>query len=175
MYQKADFKYLDGGSFQALELPYVGKELSMVVLLPKKADGLADLEKNLTADALSIWIKSLRANEIEVTLPKFKVTAEFLINDELAALGMKLAFTRAADFSGLNGGKESLWISAVVHKAFVDVNEEGTEAAAATGVVITTESVRRIPVFRADHPFLFLIRDTRSDSILFMGRLVEPK
>jgi len=175
MHQKQTFGYHDGGSFQALEMPYVGKDLSMVVLLPKKVDGLADLEKSLTPANLGRWLKGLRSKEVQVALPRFKMTSAFQLKETLSSLGMPLAFSRRADFSGINGGKEPLFISAVVHKAFVDVNEQGTEAAAATGVVVGTTSARVTPEFRADRPFVFLIRDKRSDSVLFLGRVVNPR
>jgi serpin B len=175
MFQKATFGHLDGGTFQALEMPYAGKELSMVVLLPKKADGLAALEKELTPDALAGWLKKLRQQEVMVTFPRFRVTAEFELKSALSDLGMPLAFSAAADFSGMNKDRERLYLSAVVHKAFVEVNEEGTEAAAATGVVVKARAAPADPVvFRADRPFLFLIRDGRSGSVLFLGRLVNP-
>jgi serpin B len=175
MYQTHDFKYLDGGSFQALEMPYAGKDLAMLALLPKKVDGLADLEKALAADKLADWVGRLRKQEVVVTLPRFKTTAEFSLKDTLSALGVKQAFNPAgADFSGMDGERD-LFISAVVHKAYVDVNEKGTEAAAATGVVVTlTSAAPQRPVFRADHPFVFLIRDTRNGSVLFLGRVVNP-
>jgi serpin B len=174
MHQMARFKYLDADGVQALELPYAGKELSMVVLLPKKTDGLAELEKMLSADKVAGWLGKLREQEVIVALPKFKTTCEYSLNGPLAALGMKKAFGPTADFSGMNGRKDDLYIQAVVHKAFVDVNEEGTEAAGATGIAV---GVKALPVrreFRADHPFVFLIRDTRNDSILFLGRVVNP-
>jgi serpin B len=174
MHQTGKFGYLDGGTFQALEMPYAGKDLSMVVLLPKKAEGLADLEKSLTPENLAGWLKRLREQEVEVALPRFKVTAEFELKPVLASMGMTLAFGRKADFSGMNGRRD-LYLSAVVHKAFVEVNEKGTEAAAATGVVVREKSARVTPVFRADHPFVFLIRDRRSASVLFMGRLANPR
>jgi len=179
MHRKDKFKYLDGGTFQALDLPYVGKELSMVVFLPKKADGIADFEKNLTAAKLTEWTTTLgkmRERDVEVFLPKFKMTSEFSLKKELSALGMSDAFTASADFSGMST-KEKLLIQDVVHKAFVEVNEEGTEAAAATGVVIgvTSAVIDPDPVFRADHPFFFAIRDNRNGSILFAGRLVTPE
>jgi serpin B len=179
MHQTHAYGYLDAGTFQILEMPYVGKELSMVVLLPKKLDGLADLEKSLTADRLDDWLKRLHTEDVIVTLPKFKTTGEFSLADALKSLGMKQAFDEnTANFKGLNGGKEPLFISAVVHKAFVDVNEEGTEAAAATGVIIARPTAvidpKPTPVFRADHPFVFLIRDRTSGSILFLGRLADP-
>src|SRR5205823_4183619 len=123
---------------------YVGKDLAMVVLLPKKVDGLADLEKNLTPDNLTAWLGKLRKQNVLVTLPKFKSTAEFTLNKPLKALGMQAAFGPAADLSGIGGSKGDLFISAVVHKAFVDVNEEGTEAAAATGVSVTLTSAQII-------------------------------
>jgi serpin B len=178
MNQKGKFKYLDGGDFQALEMPYVGKELSLVAFLPKKPDGLTDFEKQLTAANLTKWLAGMREREVQVAFPKFKVEAEFSLNGALQGMGMSDAFSRpVADFSGINGKKNDLYISAVVHKAFVEVNEEGSEAAAATAVVIGTLSARidPDPVFRADHPFLFLIRDNRSGSVLFLGRLIEPK
>jgi serpin B len=174
MSQTGKFNYLDGDSFQALELPYAGKDLSMVVFLPKRADGLADFEKQLTAANRAGWLPKLRAQEVVVGLPKFKVTSEFSLKDTLSALGMPRAFSGRADFSGLDGSKD-LFLSAVVHKAYVDVNEEGTEAAAATGVVVKLAAAPVGRVFRADHPFVFLIRDRRSGSILFMGRLTNPQ
>jgi serpin B len=175
MHQTAKFRYHEADDVQLLEMPYGGKELSMVVLLPKKVDGLAGLEKSLTADRLAGWLGKVREQEVIVTLPKFKMTSEFSLNGALEALGMKKAFQMpGADFSGING-KDDLYIKAVVHKAFVDVNEEGTEAAAATGVVVGVKSVPAAkPEFRADHPFVFLIRDTRNGSVLFLGRLVAP-
>jgi serpin B len=174
MQQTAKFRYHDAGSLQVLEMPYAGKELSMVVLLPRKIDGLAELEKSLTADKLAGWLSKAREEEVVVSLPKFKATSEFSLKDALTALGVKKAFTPMANFSGING-KEDLYVSAVVHKAFVDVNEEGTEAAAATGAGVVTLSLPAPkPAFRADHPFVFLIRDRRNDSVLFLGRIVNP-
>jgi len=176
MNQTGPFKYMQDNGFKALELPYKGKRLSMVVFLPDKVDGLAGFEKTLTAESLSKWLSRLRRTpKVIVGLPKFKVTAEFRLGKVLKSLGMTDAFSGAADFSGMNGLK-NLFISAVVHKAFVDVNEEGTEAAAATAVVIgrTSVMVRPPPVFRADHPFLFLIRDNVSGCILFLGRVLYP-
>jgi serpin B len=176
MRQAGRFAYHDGGSVQVLEMPYVGKDLSMVVLLPQKADGLADLEKSLTPDKLAGWIKALRPYTVDVTLPRFKLTHALSLKETLASMGMTDAFGEKADFSGIDGTRD-LYISAVVHKAFVDVNEKGTEAAGATGVIVGARSagVRRVAEFKADHPFVFLIRDRRSDSVLFLGRLANPK
>jgi serpin B len=176
MHQQARFAYLDGPDFQLLEMPYAGKDLSMVVLLPKKLDGLASLEKELTAANLGRWLKGAQEQKVQVALPRFRLTAEFGLNKALAELGMPSAFSESADFSGMGGSKGELYLSAVVHKAFVDVNEEGTEAAAATGAVVAARALGPVvPVFRADHPFVFLIRDRRSDSVLFLGRLASPQ
>ena len=172
MHQTGRFKYHDGGTFEALELPYAGDALSMVVLLPKKTDDLANLEGSLTAAKLD----GLRPRHVAVAMPRFKMEAGFELQDELSGMGMPVAFGGKADFSGINGQRD-LFISAVIHKAYVDVNEEGTEAAAATAVVMPRLAIRPEPVvsFRADHPFVFVIRDNRSGSILFLGRVMNPK
>lgn len=165
--------YAEFDALQALELPYVGDELSMIVLLPREQDGLAALERQLTAANLARWRGAIRRREVEAWLPRFKLESEFELNKTLAALGMVDAFGDAADFSGMTG-QRNLFISAVVHKAFVDVNENGTEAAAATAVGMTLSIPPPPPTFRADHPFLFLIQERRTGSVLFLGRLVKP-
>jgi len=192
MRQTGDFKYaefpdLDSTNtrsmlssityLQVLELPYVGDDLSMIVLLPREADGLDHLEAGMTAENLTAWTANLKSQKMQVFLPKFKMTSEFHLAETLKALGMPDAFTSQADFSGMDGRKD-LFISDVIHKAFVEVNEEGTEAAAATAIVMfggaAPSNQPPIPVFRADHPFLFLIRDNRDGSILFVGRVADP-
>lgn len=152
----------------------------MIVLLPKEIEGLAGLEAKLTFQNLQQWIGSLKhEDEVKVYLPRFKTTSQFQLNGTLSEMGMPSAFDRdAADFSGMTDS-EDLFISAVIHKAFVDVNEEGTEAAAATGVAVAVtaapvEEPKVPPVFRADHPFVFMIRDNRTRAILFLGRIVNP-
>jgi serpin B len=175
MTERGDFNYVENDTLQAVELPYTGKGVSMIVLLPRKRDGLGELEKQLTAKNLSDWTGALRPEkELNVTLPKFKMTLQFELTKELEALGMKDAFSTEADLSGMGGEPGYLYLSHVIHKAFVDVNEEGTEAAAATGVVVRTLALKVTPVFRADHPFVFVIRDNKSGAILFMGRLLKP-
>jgi len=176
MHQAERFGYLDTDEFQALEMPYKGGMLAMAVFLPKKADGLPDFEKSLTADGLEAWLSKLSRQEVIVTFPKFKTTSAFSLGDPLKAMGMADAFSGAADFSGMST-QERFFIQAALHKAFVDVNERGTEAAAATAVIMgaTAMPPRPKPVFTADHPFLFLIRDTRSGTILFLGRVMNPK
>jgi serpin B len=158
-------------------MPYVNNELSMIIFLSKRTDGLAEFEKKFTTENLSQWLVRIHKREVIVSVPKFKMTCLFSLADVLKQMGMTDAFVSAvADFSGMNG-KRDLFISAVIHKAFVDVNEEGTEAAAATAVVVRATAIgpKEMPVFRADHPFLFLIRDNDSGSILFIGRMMNPK
>jgi serpin B len=176
MNQTGQFGYHDAGTFQALEMPYKGKELAMVVLLPKKTDGLAEFEKTLSAGNLKDWVGKLRPTKVQVAMPKFKMTQRFSLKKALSAMGMPLAFSDRSDFSGMDGSR-NLYLSEVFHKAFVDVNEEGTEAAAATGVVVKFRSAAKTspPRFIADHPFVFLIRDVRSGSVLFLGRVTDPR
>ncbi|HWE37502.1 MAG TPA: serpin family protein [Isosphaeraceae bacterium] len=177
MRRTGEYEYHDAGSFQALRLAYRG-DLSMVVLLPKKVGGLLALEESLTPKRLASCLDALRRREVIVLLPRFQVEARFGLNDALAAMGMSQAFDRLrADFSGMVGPPGAS-IDAVVHQAFVAVDEKGTEAAAATAVVMVARSMAtpgpQPPVFRADHPFLFLIRDDRTGLILFLGRVVDP-
>jgi len=176
MAQTEEFKYADiaNDHVQILELPYVGEELSMIILLPTEKNGLAELENSLSMEKLNGWQASLWQQEVMVYIPRFKVSSGFNLNESLETMGMSDAFSEtAADFSGMDGTQE-LSISAVIHKAFVEVNEEGTEAAAATAVVMAGRGIKRTPTFRADHPFIFLIRDNPSGSILFLGRVVDP-
>jgi serpin B len=172
MQQTGEFKYAQADDMQVLELPYTGNDLSMIVLLPGKAGELSALEKTLTAERFETWLSAMKPCEVAVTLPRFKTTCRFSLADTLGAMGMRLAFTSAADFSGITDGV--FFISKVIHKAFVEVNEEGTEAAAATAVTMIKASVQPPPVFRADHPFVFVIRDNRSGAILFIGRVMNP-
>ena len=176
MTQQHRFRYGERDDFQVLELPYVGDDLSLVVLLPRRVEGLPELERALTPEGLADWTGHLREREVVVFLPRFTLTSQFRVDAALKALGLGDAFSpEKADFSGMDGMPHWLYIGAVLHKAFVIVNEEGTEAAAATGVVVGVTSVAvRPPTFRADHPFLFLIRANRTGSILFMGRVVDP-
>ncbi|MGO9244559.1 MAG: serpin family protein [Verrucomicrobiia bacterium] len=181
MNKQEEFGYAETPDLQMLALPYAGYDLSMVVLLPRKMDGIGALENDLTAGKLAEWMEGLRQKEVQevkVYLPKFKLTRKFSLAETLAKIGMTDAFSQEeANFSGMDG-HTNLCISAVVHKAFVDVNEEGTEAAAATVVGMVTSGIHlrppTIPVFRADHPFVFLIQDNHTGSILFLGRVMDP-
>jgi serpin B len=176
MHRTAEFRWSPTDTFQALEMGYGDGELAMVVLLPNKVDGLAQLEEELTSGKLTPWLAKFHyyhPRQVKVAVPRFKATAEFQLKDVLVEMGMARAFGAEADFTGITNSR--LFISKVVHKAFVDVNEEGTEAAAATAVLLAETARPIAPAeFRADHPFLFLIRDNRNGSILFLGRLSEP-
>jgi serpin B len=180
MSQTAKFEYAADGECQILSMPYRGGDLSMVVLLPRRHDGLADLEKTLSAERVDAKVRQLKATKVSVFFPRFKLTIPVKLNSALKALGMTDAFGNAANFSGMADGRagEALFIESVLHKAFVEVNEEGTEAAAATVVHMAKKNGggghKPTPVFRADHPFVFMIRDGRTGSILFLGRVIKP-
>lgn len=175
-------RYGEAEGVTLLELPYRGDELSMLFVLPRERDGLDALEARLDAETVAAWAASTGpSDDVQVALPRFRIATDSLaLRPVLEALGMGVAFTDAADFTAMSEpGEVPLKISDVIHKAFVEVNEEGTEAAAATAVVmVMIESVsepRMPPVFRADHPFLFFLRDVRTGAILFAGRVVDPR
>ncbi len=177
MNQTSHFGYTETPSAQILEMRYAGSGMAFAVLLPKTATGLPDLEKSVTGEKLAGWLGRLTSRNVQVSLPKFRAESEFSLAKPLSNLGMPSAFSDKADFSGI-AAKGGLAISDVFHKAFVDVSERGTEAAAATGSAMhaTAMPLREEPViFRADHPFLFLIRDTRTEVVLFIGRLMNPR
>jgi serpin B len=179
MHQRGYFSYGENDQLQLITLPYAGRQLEMIILLPRNRDGIGQLEKGLTAASLSAWTSGMRNQEVDVLLPKFKMSSGFGLGDTLRALGMKDAFDAdRADFSGMDGRPHWLYISAVLHKAYIDMNEKGTEAAAATAVTVEAASAKAVEEppreFRADHPFLFLIRDSTTGSILFMGRVAQP-
>ena len=161
-----------------LEMPYKGNELSMMIILPQQDAGLPKLETNLSSEVLASWRSKLQWRPVNIFMPKFKLEAQFLLKDKLQKMGMTDAFCIKANFEGISGDRE-LYVSSVIHKAFVDVNEEGSEAAAATAVVVRSRCARprdpEKPIeFRADHPFLFMIRHRRTQAILFAGRLMDP-
>jgi serine protease inhibitor len=148
----------------------------MLVLLPSEVDGMGELEAALTLENLDRWTTNLRKRRVRVFLPKFKMSSQFTLNNTLIAMGMADAFNMGkADFSGMDGRKAWLYIAAAIHKAFIEVSEEGTEAAAATAVIMGVRSMPLPPpTFRADHPFLFLIRENSTGSLLFLGRMADP-
>jgi serpin B len=179
MHQEGEYPYFQGEGFQALDLPYRGDQLSMLIVLPAARQGLAALETRWAKGGLyQKVVQGLEPEEmVRVALPRFKMETSFKLKPTLIALGAEVAFSERADFTGIS--PERLLISEVVHKAFVEVNEEGTEAAAATAVIMTRCSAVRIPprpkVFTADHPFLFFIRDRNTNTILFSGRVLDPR
>ena len=145
----------------------------MLVLLPNEGKSLKDVEKKLALDNLNNYLDLMAQSDVLLSLPKFKFDAEFELKTVLSRMGMPIAFSNRADLSRMSGNKE-LKIDEVYHKAFVEVSEEGTEAAAATAVVIVRKSVT-IPVeFNANRPFIFIIRENLSGNILFMGRVTNP-
>jgi serpin B len=175
MAQEGYFGYLEEDNFQALELFYDGEVLSMLILLPRRVGEMGALERSLTAEKLSGLRSKLAPTEVEVFLPRFTMEAEFGLGETLGAMGVRRAFVRGeADFSGI-ADREDLYVSGAFHKAIVTVDEKGTEAAAATMVVGALALPEPVPVFRADRPFMFLIRNARLGTPLFMGRLARPE
>ncbi|XP_031557330.1 leukocyte elastase inhibitor-like [Actinia tenebrosa] len=180
MYKSDKFKYFEneGLKCKMLELPYSDEKISMIILLPDEVDGLSKLEDSLNYSKLDEAIGHLKMapkEEVEVTLPKFKLSEKFSLKEVLSKMGASDLFNAAkADLTGINKDGQ-LYVSEVVHKAFVDVNEEGTEAAAATAVRVALMCMPMNPIFFANHPFLFLIRHNESGAILFIGRLANPK
>ena len=174
MNQQENLKYAQFESLQILELPYAGHELSMLVLLPKEKSGLPQLESILTVENLKQWKSRLAKEKVAVSLPKFKMTSSFSLNDTLKSMGMLGAFDlNNANFAGMDGNPASLprlFIGAVFHNAFIEASEEGAETAApAEGDLPATPKI-----FCADHPFIFLIQDNQTESILFMGKITDP-
>lgn len=191
MTQQNQFGYAENQHLQVLELPYVGSltdaeseeslefsfspnRLSMTILLPRQRDGLAQLENLLNQQNLETWLNQIHWQKVKVVIPRFKINTGVELSKTLSAMGMPDAFNNKADFSGIDGSR-ALYLTSVIHQAFVDVNEVGTEAAASSGIVVTTRGIQpSMPVFLADHPFLFLISHKASGSILFLGRLIKP-
>lgn len=170
---KIPARYAVMDDVQLLELPYEGGGVVMLIALPVVRGALRDVESKLGPETLVTWERVLEDQDVMVILPKLTMTSAFSLSTLLREMGMTDAFDASlANFSGMDGRTDNLFISEVVHKAFVDVNEEGTEAAAATGVIMATRAMmpRPAPEFRADHPFLFFIQDTATRSILFAGR-----
>ena len=171
MSMRDHFAYAEEEDYQAIELLYAGERLSMVVLLPAE-NSYESFEGDLSVARLSEILAELDTEEVRLEMPRFELDSEFSLADTLAQLGMPNAFSGAADFSGMDGLRD-LFIGHVAHKAFVSVDEKGTEAAAATGVAIPL-SIPQYARMRIDRPFLFLIRDRETGTILFMGRVLDP-
>ena len=173
MRETASFGYAAGEGYQALELLYDGRELSMVILLPETGE-FHSFEASLDADRIDAITKELGVREVALTMPKFEFESDFSLSKALSTMGMPLAFGGRADFSGMTTVSQ-LYIAAVIHKAFVSVDEAGTEAAAATAVVVRTTSMKPPPLkVTVDRPFIFFIRDIETGTILFIGRVLDP-
>ncbi|CAK7318469.1 Serpin B6 [Vulpes lagopus] len=178
MFKKSTFQmtYIGEIFTKILVLPYVGRELNMIIMLPDENISLKTVETELTYEKFTEWTRPdmLDEEEVEVFLPRFKLEAEYDMKAVLCSLGMTDAFEQSkADFSGMSS-RGDLYLSKVVHKSFVEVNEEGTEAAAATAAVMMLRCARIVPRFCADRPFLFFIQHSKSRSVLFCGRFSSP-
>ncbi len=175
MHKMDSYRIAETETHQVLILPYRGNELAMVILLPKTVDGLASVEAGLKPEEFWATLRSAKWADVEVTIPKFRIESFFNLKDTLLALGMKDAFSDvSADFSGMTG-KKDLFVGLVIHKSFVGVDEKGTEAAAATVVLMTLKGMpQKDKDFLADHPFLFSIVDFKTESMLFLGRVSNP-
>ncbi len=169
---KARFNYADAGDLQILELPYKGKDISMIILLP--TEDLDSIE--LTTQNLDKWKAEMQETKLDaIYFPKFEFDTKYGLNEALKTLGMPTAFEFGiADFSGMDG-TQSLYISDVIHQAYVKVDEKGTEAAAATVVVMGTSAAAPRNIFNADHPFIFIIQEKKTGNILFLGKVVDPR
>ena len=171
--KETKFNYAETDNLQILELPYKGEKISMLILLP--TEDLNTIESILTTEKLNEYKSQMKETEIDsISLPKFEFDAKYFMNNTLSSLGMSKAFSGGADFSGMTG-KKDLFISSVIHQAYVGVDEEGTEAAAATAVIMTMGiSLEPRKIFNADHPFIFVIQEKNTGNILFLGRVIDP-
>ncbi len=178
MHQTAYFNYSETDEIQILEMDYLGNDLSMLVILPKDGHNIDNVGSTINMEKLNKWKSNIKYERVAVAFPKFKFEIKYFMKGTLSDMGMPSAFSMAdADFSGMTGTRD-LFISAVIHQAFVDVNEEGTEAAAATAVVMRTTTapgkIEQPKIFNADHPFIFIIQDKKTGNILFLGRVTDP-
>lgn len=174
MEQQESFSYTEGDNYQAVELPYDGRELSMVILLPNSGQ-FETFEEAIDYQQVKDIIENLGKREVRLTMPKFEFDSSFGLKKTLIDMGMPVAFSAGADFSGMTGEKD-LFISDVIHKAFVSVDEAGTEAATATAVIMELTAMPETPVeVTLNRPFIFLVRDIETDAILFVGRVMNPR
>ena len=176
MFQKESFGYYEDSKIKALEIPYKDKKVSMLIFLPNTNNGITEFEKTFDSGYYQKIIASLHSNLVRLYLPKCQLTFKVNLKTTLSHMGMPMAFSAGADFSGMTG-KKDLCISEIIHQAFINVDELGTEAAAATAVVMKgalATPPRPSKVFKADHPFIFCIKDNATGSILFMGKIMKP-
>ncbi|KAM9733554.1 neuroserpin isoform 2-T2 [Menidia menidia] len=182
MYQQGDFYYGEfsdgsqeaGGVYQVLEMPYEGDDMSMMIVLPRQEVPLASLEPIIKAPLLEEWANNVKRQKVEVYLPRFKVEQKIDLRSHLQELGIKKIFTNDADLSAMTNGKD-LYIGKAVQKAYLEVTEEGAEGAVGSGMIALTRTLVLYPQVMADHPFFFVIRNRRTGSILFMGRVMTPE
>ncbi len=176
MFVQGIFNYTNQDGVQVLKLPYKGDRLSMILILPDERDGIDRLESIISAEMLQEWQNDTLPTEVKVRMPKFEMSTNYDLIPPLNAMGIQDAFNpKEADLSGIAGAsKDKLYVSKAIQDAFVNVNEEGTEAAAVTTIIVYTDSLPVIPHFLADHPFIFFIQDDESKTILFMGRVSDP-
>ncbi|XP_051873161.1 neuroserpin [Pristis pectinata] len=182
MHQQGDFFYGEfsdgsneaGGVYQVLEMPYLGDKLSMMIVLPRQEVQLATLEPLIKTQLINEWASYVKKQKVEVFLPRFKMMQNIDLKEVLAGLGILELFSADADLSAMTGKKE-LYISKAIHSSFIEVNEEGSEAAAASEMVVVSRMLTLNPQVIIDHPFFFLIRNQRTGTILFMGRVMHPE
>ncbi|XP_010604990.1 neuroserpin [Fukomys damarensis] len=182
MYQQGEFYYGEfsdgsneaGGIYQVLEIPYEGDEISMMLVLSRQEVPLATLEPLVKAQLIEEWANSVKKQKVEVYLPRFTVEQEIDLKDILKALGITEIFIKDANLTTLSDNKE-IFLSKAIHKSFIEVNEEGSEAAAASGMIAISRMAVLYPQVIVDHPFFFLIRNRRTGTILFMGRVMHPE
>jgi serpin B len=175
MNQKKYFPYYEDEEVQAISLPYRGERVSMLIILPKKTEGWKLISRILDFERLQVVTTNLESTEIQLALPRFKTELESNLRKDLVSMGMEQAFSKNADLSGMTGEK-NLFISEIIHKAFIEVSEAGTEAAAATAAVVGLKSAfpGEPVLFIADHPFIYFLKDEVSGCIIFAGRFVRP-
>ncbi|XP_027023876.2 neuroserpin isoform X1 [Tachysurus fulvidraco] len=185
MYQQGDFYYGEfsdgsseaGGVYQVLEMPYEGEDMSMMIVLPRQEVLLASLEPIIKASLIEDWANNVKKQKVEVYLPRFKVEQTIDLKEVLQQLGIKNIFTKEADLSAMTAetGGENLFIGKAVQKSYLEVTEEGAEGAAASGMIAMARNMVLYPQVMADHPFFFIIRNRKTGSILFMGRVMNPE
>lgn len=172
MNKSSMYGYYETDKVQILELPYKGNTLSMVIILPKKDQDLDELTAFFNQNQYEKWLDNLTYEEVDVAFPKFKTGSNIKLANYFAEMGLEEAFSNQADFTGISDKTTKL--SKIFHQSFIDVNEKGTEASAATATVGTSKGISRVPIFKANRPFMYLIKENKNNQVIFMGRLTNP-
>lgn len=175
MHRIGEMAYASNDEVELVQLDYKDSTLALLVALPRPSAKLADMESEISGGEVDAWAKSLATRKVDLTMPRWSFSWGRSIKSELGAMGMKTAFTDRADFTGISRQPKDLYVTDVFHKAFVLVEESGTEAAAATGVVMATRALLQTTTVRVDRPFLFFVRDKKTGEILFEGRVANPR